>query len=165
MLLQKSTPPEDTGQKIPHCSFSKQHCPVCQSQICNQASRDTVDGQLVSVGPLIRSKLETHVHEQTWATPFLSVAVRDRKSLSLFLHLFHTHTDTTVLSSQLSFQMRFSGTVKLFCGIEEFLMKLLCARPSGSARDEAGWLTHDCIITDNKILAQARKLFSHYHST
>ncbi len=94
VLLQKSTPPEDTGLKIPDCSFSKLHCPVCQSQICNQVSRDTVDGQLVSVGPLIRSKLETHVHEQTWATPFLSVTVRDRKSLSLFLHLFHTHTQT-----------------------------------------------------------------------
>ncbi len=99
VLLQKSTPPENTGLKIPHCSFSKLHCTVCQSQICNQVSRDTVEGQLVNVGPLITSKLDTHVHAQTWATPLLSVTVRGRKTLYLFLYLFHTHRHNSAFLS------------------------------------------------------------------
>lgn len=101
VLLQKSTPPENTGLKIPHCSFSKLHCTVCQSQICNQVSRDTVEGQLVNVGPLITSKLDTHFHAQTHEGPhsYLWQWGVEKPFISFCISFTHTHRHNSAFLS------------------------------------------------------------------
>lgn len=89
-----------------------QQASLCQSQICNQVSCD--------IGVAVHHCWPTYYIQTGNARTCtdvsnsgLFVTGRDRKTLYLFLDLslFHTHTDATVLSSQLCFQTRVSGTV------------------------------------------------------
>lgn len=146
LSLQKTTPPENTWLKIPPHPVNKLHYVKVRYVIkCHV----TLEWQFITVGPLITSKLETHAHVQTWATlDYLWQGGIEKPFIFFWISLSFTHThrcNSAFLSAVFPDEGQWNS--ESFCRIEEFLMRLMCARPWGSARDEADWLTHDCIIT------------------
>lgn len=91
----------------------------------------------------------------------LSVTEKDRKTLYLFLHLSFTHTHTcnsAFLSAVFPDEGQWNSEVILWNrGVSH-------EDPEGQRETRrTDWRT--TVLSHNKILAQTRKLFSHYHRT